>query len=111
VKKEGSVARMGEVKQAVWAEAHKGVDHKVVNKQKSDNECKRCGMKNHAWKDCGKPVQESAVYRLRAKPQRQASFAPRGRPQVATVVTDAQGEGSRQAVPRPPAWAFEVDDI
>jgi len=50
VKKEGSVAPAGEVKHTVWAEAHKGVDKKVVDKRKSDNECTRCGMKNHAWK-------------------------------------------------------------
>jgi len=32
VKKEGSVAPAGEVKHAVWADAHKGVDQKVVDK-------------------------------------------------------------------------------
>ena len=50
VKKEGSVAPGGEVKHRVWAEAHKGVDQKVVDKRKSGNKCTRCGMKNHAWK-------------------------------------------------------------
>jgi len=49
VKKEGSVAPAGEVKHTVWAEAHKGVNPKVVNKWKSDNKGTRCGMKNH---DC-----------------------------------------------------------
>jgi len=49
VKKEGSVVRAGEVKHAVWADTHKGVDQKVVDKGKSDNECTRCGMNNYAW--------------------------------------------------------------
>jgi len=48
MKKEGSVAPEGEVKYKVWAEAHHGVDQKVVDKRKSDNECTRCGMKNSA---------------------------------------------------------------
>jgi len=39
VKKESSVAPAGEIKQKVWAEAHQGVDQKVVDEQKSDNEC------------------------------------------------------------------------
>jgi len=47
VKKEGSVAPAGEVRHTVWADTHKGVDQKVVDKSKSDNECTRCGMKNH----------------------------------------------------------------
>ena len=50
VKKEGSVAPRGEVKHAVWAEAHKGVIEKLVEQQKSGNECRGCRMKNHAWK-------------------------------------------------------------
>jgi len=50
VKGEGSVAPAGEVKHKVWAEAHQGVDQKVVDERKSDNECMRCRMKNQAWK-------------------------------------------------------------
>jgi len=57
VKKEGSLAPAGEVRHKVWAEAHQGVDQKVVDKRKSDNECRRYGMKNHAWKYCGKRIQ------------------------------------------------------
>jgi len=52
VKKEGWVALGGEFKNRVGAEAHKGVDHKVVDKRKSDNECMRCGMKNATWTYC-----------------------------------------------------------
>jgi len=48
VKKEGSVALAREVKHMVWAEAHKGVDQRIVDKRKSDNKCTRCRMKNHA---------------------------------------------------------------
>jgi len=77
VKKEGSVAPVGEVKHTVWAEAHKGVDQKVVDKRKSNNECTRCGMGNDAWKYCRKPVQVSAVYRGPAKPKRQFSSTPK----------------------------------
>ena len=39
VKKESSVAPLGEVKHRVCADAHKGVDQKVVDKRKSDDEC------------------------------------------------------------------------
>jgi len=56
VKKEGSVAPAGEVKHKVWAVAHQGVDQKVVHKRKFDNECTRCGMRNHACKYCLKPI-------------------------------------------------------
>jgi len=62
VEKEGSVARRGEVRDTVWSEAHQGVAHKVVNKRKSDKQCSRCGMWNHVWKHCRKPIQLSAVY-------------------------------------------------
>ena len=40
-KKEGSLAPAEEIKHKVWAEAHQGVDQKVVHKCKSDNECRR----------------------------------------------------------------------
>ena len=111
VKKEGLVAPTGEIKHQLWAEAHQGVDQKVVNKRKSDNESRRGGMKNDAWKDCRKPIQVSAVYRGQSRPKRESPFAPKQRPQVATVAVDGQGESSRRAVQRPPAWAFEDDDI
>jgi len=111
VKKEGSVAPKGEVRHMVWSEAHKGVDQKVVDKRKSENECPRCRMKNHTWKYCRKPIQVSAIYRGQSKPKRQSAFPPKRRPQVATVAIDGLGESSRQAVQRPQAWAFEDDDI
>jgi len=111
VKREGSVAPAGEVKHKLWAKAHQGVDQKVVDERKSDNECMRCGMKNHAWKYCRKPIQVSAVYREQLKPTRQSAFAPKRPPQVATVAVDGQGQSSRRAVQRPPAWALEDDDI
>jgi len=47
VKKDGSVAPTGEVRHTVSLEAYQGVDQKVVDKRKSDNECTRCGMRNH----------------------------------------------------------------
>lgn len=50
VRKEGTVASKGEVKQIVWAEAHEGVDQRLVDKRKNDNKCMRCGMENHTWK-------------------------------------------------------------
>ena len=50
MKKDGSVAPAGEVKYTVWADGYKGVDQKVVDKPTSDNECTRCGIKNHAMK-------------------------------------------------------------
>ena len=87
-KKAGSVAPAGEVSHKVWAEAHQGVNQKVVDKRKSDNECTRWGMKTHAWKYCRKPRQVSAVYRGQSKPKRQSAFAPKRRPQVATVAVD-----------------------
>jgi len=67
VKKEASVAPAGEVKHKRWAEAHQGVDQKVVDKRKSDNECTRCGMKTHNWKYCRKPIQVSGIYRGQSK--------------------------------------------
>jgi len=111
VRNEGSVAPAGEVRHKVWAEAHQGVDQKVVNKRKSDTECTRCRMKNLARKYCRKPIQVSAIYRGQSKPKRQCAFAPKRGPQVATVAVDGQGESSKGAVQRLPAWAFEDDDL
>ena len=110
-KNEGWVGLVGEVKHWVSADAHKAVDQKVVNKGKSDNECTRCGMKNHAWKYCGKPVQVSPVYRGLSKPKRQSDFIPKRRPQVATLAVDREAESLRQAVERTQACAFKDDDI
>jgi len=73
VKKEGSVAPKGEGRHTVWSEAHLGVDQKVVDKLKSDNECTRCRMKNHTWKYCRKLIQVSAIYRGQSKPKRQSA--------------------------------------
>jgi len=111
VKKEGSVEPAREVRHKVWAEAHQGVDQKVVDKRKSDNECTLYGMKNQAWKYGRKPIQVSAIYRGQSEPKRQSAFTPELRPQVATVAVDGQGESSRGPVQRPPAWAFEDDEI
>jgi len=112
VREEELVALAWEVNYTVQAHAHKGVvDQKVVDKRKSDNECTRCGMKNHPWKYCRRPVLVSAVYRGQSKPKRQSSLTPTRCPLVATVAVNGQGESSRRAVQRPPAWAFEDDDI
>jgi len=111
VKKEGSLEPPGEVRHKVWAEAHKGFDQKVVDKGKSDNECTLYGIKNQAWKYNRKPIQVSAIYQGQSKPKRQSAFTPERRPQVATVAVDGQGESSRRPVQRPPAWAFEDDEI
>jgi len=111
VKKEGSVAPTGEIRHKVGAEAHQGVDQKVVDRRKSDNECTRCGMKNHTWKYCRKLIQVLAIYQGQSKPKRQSAFAPKRRPQVATVAVHGQGESSRREAQRPPAWAFDDDDI
>jgi len=94
-KKEGSVAPTGEVRHRVWSEAHQGVDQKVVDKRKSDNECTRSGMRNHLWKQWRKPIQISSVYRGQSKAKRPSAFAPKRRPQVATVAVDGKGESSK----------------
>jgi len=91
VKKEGRVARKGEFRHTEWAEAHKGDHQKVVYKRKSDNECTRGGMKNHAWKYSRKPVQVSAVNRGRAKRKQRWAFAPLGCPHVAPMAANGQG--------------------
>jgi len=111
VTKEGSVAPAGEVRHKVWAEAHQGVDQKVVDKRKSENESTQGGMKNHTWKYCRKPIQVSAIYRGQSKPKRQSAFAPKRSPHVANVAVNGQGENAKRAVQRPLAWAFEDDDI
>jgi len=110
VKKEGSVAPAGEFRHKVWAEAQQGVYQKVVDKRKSDNEYTRCGMKNHSWKYSRKPIRVSGINRGQWKPKPQSAFAPKRRPQVASVAVDGQGESSRRAVQRPPAWAFEDEE-
>ena len=111
VKKEGSVAPNREVKHTVWAEADQGINQKVVDKQKKHNECTLCRMNNNTWIFCRKPVKVLALYRGRAKPKRQVSFAPKRSAQVATVGVDSLSESSKGAGERPPAWAFEDDNI
>jgi len=95
VKNQGSVAPKGEVRHTVWSEAHQGVDQKVVDKRKSDNECTPSGMRNHFWKHCRKPIQVSAVYRGKSKPKRQSAYAPKQHPQAATVALDGKGESAK----------------
>ena len=63
MKKEGMVAPKGEVQHTVWAEANEGVDPKIGDKGKNDNECTWCQIKNRISKFCRKAVQVSAVYR------------------------------------------------
>jgi len=111
VKKERSVAPLGEVKHTVCADAHEGVDQKVVDKRKSDNECTQCGIQNHGGKYFRKPIEVLAVYRGPAKPKRRSPFGPKQCPQVATLAVDGKGESSKRAVQRPPAWAFDNEDI
>ena len=111
MKSQGSLAPEGEVRHNVWAEGHKGVDQKFVQRRKTDNECRRCGMRNHTWKYCRKPIQVSAVYRGQSKPKGQSAFAPTRHPQVATVAVDGKGESSQCVVQRPPAEAYDDDDI
>jgi len=111
VKKEASLAPAGEVRHKVWAEAHQGVDEKVVEKRKTGNQCLRCGMRNQTWKYCRKPIQVSAVYRGQSKPKGQSAFAPNRYPHVATVAIEGKGERSKCVVPRPPAGAYDDDDI
>ena len=111
VKKEGWVALVVEFKNRVGAEAHKGVDQKVVDKGKSDNECMQCGMQNDAWTYCQKPVQVLAVHQGQGKAKPQSVFTLKRHSQVATVAADGPGESIQRAVQRPPGWAFKDDDI
>lgn len=111
MKKEGSAAPKREVKHMVWAGAHQGINPKVVDKQKKHNECTQCRMNKDTWKFCRKPVKVWALYRGRAKTKRQASFAPKQSAQVATVGVDSLSESSKGAAERPPARAFEDDNI
>jgi len=69
VKKEGSVAPTREVKHMVGAEAHEGLNHKVVDKRKKDNKCTRCGINNHPGKFGRRPLQVLAVDRGQAQPK------------------------------------------
>ena len=111
VKKEGSLAPMGEVKHTVWADAHLNIKQEVVDKRKKDKECTQCGMDHHTWKYCRKQVKVSAIQRGPPKPKRQFTPCPKRRPQVATVAARSERESSRRAAQRPPAWAFEDDEI
>ena len=112
VKKEGSVAaKKREIKWTVWADAHPNIEQPAIDERKKKNECTRCGMDNYTWKYCRKPPKVSAIQRGPPTPKRQFAPFPKRRPQVATVATRSEGESSRRAAQRPPAWAFEDDDI
>jgi len=95
----------------VWADAHTGIDQKVVDEPKANGQCTRCTLTNYGWKHCEKEFQVNTIHRKSFKILGGRSNHPKPRkPRVAAVAEDSHGENSRQASQRPLAWTFMKDE-
>jgi len=107
----GKAAPRQKIMHRVWADAHTGIDQKIVDERKAKGQCTRCTLTNHGWKHCQKEIRVSTMQRKPLKLRGGRSNHPKPRrPRVAAVAEDSQGETSRQANQRPLAWTFMEDE-
>jgi len=52
----GKAAPWEKMMHRVWAEAHTGIDQKVVDERKAKGQCTRCTQANQGWKLCQKEI-------------------------------------------------------
>jgi len=46
----GKAAPRSKIIHRVWADAHTGIDQKIVHEGKAKGQCTRCTLTNHGWK-------------------------------------------------------------
>jgi len=107
----GKAAPRQKIMHRVWANAHTGIDQKIVDERKAKGQCTRCTLTNPGWKHCQKEIQVSTIQRKPLKLPGGGLKHPKPRkPRVAAVAEDSRGETSRQANQRPLAWTFMQDE-
>jgi len=100
-----------EIMHRVWADAHSGIDQKIVDERKAKVECTRCTLTNHGWKHCQKEIPVTTNQRKWFKlPGGKSNQAKPRKPRVAAVADDSCGETLRQASQRPLAWTCMEDE-
>ena len=52
----GKGATQQKIMHRVWADAHTGIEQKVVDERKPKGECTRCTLTNHGWKNYQKEI-------------------------------------------------------
>jgi len=95
----------------VWADAHTGIDQKIVDERKAKGQCTRCTLTKHGWKHCQKDIRVSTIQRKSFKlPGGRLNLPKPLKTRVAAVAEDSRGEASQQASQRPLAWTFVEDE-
>jgi len=59
----GKAAPGQKIMRRVWADAHTGIDQKIVDELKAKEQCTRCSLTNHGWKHCQKEIRVSTIQR------------------------------------------------
>jgi len=94
----------------VCADAHTGIDQKVVNERKAKAQCTRCTLTNHVWEHCQKEIRINTIHRKSFKLPGGRLNNPKARkPRVAALAEYSCGETSRQGSQRPLALTFMED--
>jgi len=107
----GKVAPRQQIMHTVWANAHTGIDQKVVDERKGKGQCTRCTLTNHRWKHCQKEIRVSTIQRKSFRLLEGKSNHPKPKkPRVPAVAEDSCGENPRQASQRPLAWTFMEEE-
>jgi len=107
----GKAAPRQKIMHPVWANAHTGIDQKIVDERKAKGQCTRCTLTNDGWKHCQKEIRVSTIQRKSFKLGGGRSNHPKPRkPRVAAVAEASRGGTSRQASQRPLAWTFMEDE-
>jgi len=52
----GKAAPRQKIMHRVWADAHTGINPKIVDERKAKGQCTRCTLTNHGWKHCQKVI-------------------------------------------------------
>jgi len=107
----GKAAPLQKIMDRVWADAHTGIDQKIVDERKAKGQCTRCTLTNHGWKHCQKEIRVRTIQRKPFKlPGGRTNHPNPRKPRVAAVAEDSRGETSPQANQRPLAWTFMEDE-
>jgi len=59
----GKAAPRQKIMHRVWADAHTGIDQRVVDERKAKGQRTRCTLTNHGWKHCQKEIWVSRIQR------------------------------------------------
>jgi len=94
--KEKTVTDKKEVVLTGWEKAHNTIPKDVIDRQRNNKGCTRCGMTNHFLKHCRKEQSVATFDTKRYKSNKRKRDQPQAqRKRVAVVAEECQGESSR----------------